>query len=289
MSTIDVEWDPFPLTAAEGGPVKSDEVPEVEAPVEEATQASRHKPVMRLSMIPTGRKMVVPLDMHQYLTEIKQTDYAPPGWVSAKGNAVGTKSSWPLCPPIEAGQKAMVLDTWGTPRIVTVTGMHEGEIEATFGTIPLRCRAWLAVTDEAPLSTPPGQREDRLTEEQAKALEEEIDTWSKFLGYRAEKHRWCETFEDILREMDIKPWRPGFKKVTLQVHTRVPADAMKPVVAERVGGEATAQDVEVTFLVDLEDIDRETYANGRWSALLAEKGYKNISQIYVHSKEPMQA
>lgn len=284
----DTEWNPFgpPLTAAEGAPP-----PVVTEAVTTPTTEPVHRPALRLADVPLDRRaVVVPTKKAmKNLLKIEDTAYAPPFWVGEGGEATTDKTDLPLCPPIEVGGKAMVLDDWKKPKVVEVTGMHEGQIEALYGTVPIRCKAWLAVNDKAVIDSPLNQRPGRLSDEEAAALEAEIMEWSKFLGYRAEKHRWCETFESILMDMGIEPWRPGFKSVTLQVYTELPAAAVKDALAERMGGEIKAERMTAVGYVDIEDVSREDFKSSRFTEYLKAKGFnvKNITQIYVHAKEPM--
>lgn len=291
MSAIDTEWDPFPLTAAEGAPIKSDEAPEVEAVAEEVTTPKEpHAPTFRyVNMPPSYRIGAVPEALRQFMVEEEATGYTPPFYVDRGGSTKSAMRPIPGCPPIEPDGKALVFDDWGNPRVIKVTGIHNGEIRGMLGSIEIQCQAWIAMKPEAPLTVIVDPKAPaRLTDEEAAALEAEINEWSKFLGWRADKYGWCGTFENILRDMGVEPWRPGFKTVTLQVDVRLDAKDIDAALVEKIGGKAEVRSATVASQIVLTDVSREDYENSRWLTLLEKAGYKNMtSSIRVLAKEAM--
>lgn len=261
--------------------------PEAMVQAEEVTQPpAPHAPTFNYAdMKPPYRTGAVPEALRPFLIEAVAEGYTPPFYVNRTGTTRSALAVVPGCPPIAPGGKALVFDDWGKPRVITVTGMHEGEIRGMFGSIPLQCRAWVAMSDEAPLTAAEGDdAPNRLTNEEADALEAELGEWAKFLGWRAEKYGWCGTFENILRDVGVKPWRPGFKTVTLLAEVRI--DAKEIALAEKIGGESEVRSVMATTLITLKDVSREDYENGQWTPLLEKAGYKNIAGNFrVHSKE----
>lgn len=252
---------------------------------EVTTPTVTHAPTFNYAdMKPPYRTKAVPEALLPFLIEATAEGYTPPFYVNRAGTTRAAEAVVPGCPPIEPGGKALVFDDWGKPRVITVTGMHEGEIRGMFGSIPLQCRAWVAMSDEAPLTAAEGNAPNRLTDEEADALEAELGEWAKFLGWRAEEYGWCGTFENILRDVGVTPWRPGFKTVTLLAEVRI--DAKEIALAEKIGGESEVRSVMATTLITLKDVSREDYENSRWTPLLEKAGYKNIAGNFrVHSKE----
>lgn len=292
MSAIDTEWDPFPLTAAEGAPIKSDEAPEVEAVAEEVTTPKEpHAPTFRYTNMPPSYRIgAVPEALRQFMIEDVATEYTPPFYVDRGGSTKSALRPIPGCPPIEPGGKALVFDDWGSPKVIEVTGMttHGTEIRGMLGTTPVQYQAWIAMKPEAPLTevadpTAPA----RLTDEEAAAVEAEIMEWSKFLGWRADKYGWCGTFENILNDMGVTPWRPGFKTVTLEVNVRLNNAELGKAVVEKIGGEAEVRSAVVSTQVVIKDVSRDDYDNSRWTPLLEKAGYKNFTVNRVLAKEAM--
>lgn len=293
METDDLtatDWSPFgsDVTAPiDTAPVEA--TPTETPPVEEVTEPAPHAPSFDYAEMPAAhRKGAVPEALRQFLVEATATDYTPPFWVDRGGATRGTVQSHPGCPPIAIGGKALVLDDWGNPLVIQVTGMRGGEITGMLGDTEIQCKAWVALTDEAPLTVAPeADGPKRLTDEEADALDAEFHEWVKFLGWRADKYGWCGTFENILKGMGIKPWRPGFKVVTLQVDVTVESKDLASLVKDRIGGEAKVNSATINTLITLKDIDRDTFDNGQWQPLLEKAGYTNVRNIYVHSKEAM--
>lgn len=274
-------WPSFDATADPRG--NAPEPP----PAEEVTPPpAPHAPAFSYADFKTSyRTGAVPEALRPFMMEAEAQGYTPPFYVNRAGTTRAAHAVIPGCPPIEPGGKALVFDDWGNPRVIEVTGMHDGEIRGMLGTTPVQCRAWIAMSPQAPLTVlPETERPNRLTAEEADALDAEFFEWSKYLGWRAEKYGWCNTFERILQNLGIKPWRPGFKSVTLSVDVLI--DAKDVALTEKIGGEAEVRQVRATTLITLKDVSREDYENGRWSALLQGAGYKNLTgNIGVFSKE----
>lgn len=285
---VDTQWDPFPQPAdMAAAPAEKDKV---ETVAEEVTPPKpTHMPTFEYSQMPPSYRVgAVPESLRPFMVEATATDYTPPFYVNRGGTTRSTTNPIPGCPPIEPGDKALVFDDWGKPRVIEVTGMHGGEIRGMLGSTPVQCRAWIAMSAEAPLTVVEKPDPARLTDEQAEALEAEIMEWSKFLGWRADKYQWCGTFENILNDMGVTPWRPGFKTVTLQVDVRLDAKDIDAALAEKIGGKAEVRSATISSQVVLMDVSREDYENSRWTPLLKKAGYKNFTEnIRVLAKEAM--
>jgi hypothetical protein len=254
-----------------------------------APESPPHAPTFNYANFPANHRVgAVPENLLPFLIEATAEGWTPPFYVSRTGKTRAAVNPIPGCPPIEPGGKALVFDDWGKPRVIEVTGMHEGEIRGMLGSIPLQCQAWVAMSAEAPLTaTDVAVRPDRLTEEEATALEAELFEWSKFLGHYAEKYGWCSTFESILRDVGVQPWRPGFESVTLEMSVNLDKEKASELVNESMGGEATLNSVMATTRVTLKDVSRQDYDAGRWDPLLKAAGYKNYvhGSVYVISKK----
>lgn len=251
-----------------------------------------HSPAFNYSEMDANyRSSAVPAALLPFLIEAKPEGYTPPFYVNRGGTTRASVNPIPGCPPIEPGGKALVFDDWGNPKVIEVTGMFDGEIRGMLGTIPVQYRAWVAMKDEAPLTVMPDEPEaPRLTDEEADALEAELLAWSKFLGARADKHGWCGTFENILRDMGMKPWRPGYEWVMLAIDVPLDAKEQKGVaLAKKVGGEVEVASITATAKVKILDVSREDYDNSRWDALLKAAGYKNYRNIRVHDMKKVTA
>lgn len=249
-----------------------------------------HAPTFNYADYPAPyRVSAVPEALRPFMVEATAEGYTPPFYVNRGGNTRSAINPIPGCPPIEPGGKALVFDDWGNPKVIAVTGMHGGEIRGMLGATPVQYQAWIAMQDEAPLTVI--EQIDgpaRLTDEEADALDAELFEWSKFLGARAAKYNWCGTFENILNDVGVKPWRPGFKWVELQIQVKIDAKDVDSLLTEKIGGESKVHNVVATTMVRLNDVSREDYDNGRWRPLLEKAGYKNVgSQIYVNAKEAM--
>lgn len=290
---FDTAWgaDPSANTEAQPPEAEAAEVtaeaeaaaPEVEAPI-----ATPHKPSLRRADVPMAHRIgFVPDKWRKHLIEYPETDYAPPFWVSDEGSVTTAKTTIPMCPPLKAGDKALVLDDWGNPRVITVTEMQGGEIIGHSGMHHLMCKAWVALNAEAPI--PEGQKPNEsglMSEIEAAAVEKELNDWARFLGVRAEKYGWCSTFESILQQVGVTPWRPGYKTVTLQFQTTVDAkDLLSKKAKEAIGGDGEVKTATITLHHTLKDVSRTAFNNGDFRPLLQKAGYKNPSNIYVHAKE----
>lgn len=286
-------WPSFAETVADTmGNSPAPDIPVVTEKAETVTvpevPAEPHLPTFNYGDMATKyRSGAVPEELRPFMIEAKPEGYTPPFYVNRAGTTRAAEAVIPGCPPIEPGGKALVFDDWGNPKVVVVTAMHEGEIRASHGGIPVQYRAWIAMSDAAPVMEVPSVVDPkRLTDEEADALEAELFEWSKFLGVRADKYNWCGTFENILKDVGVKPWRPGFESVTLQVETRLDSKDVQSLLAEKVGGETEVKSVMVNTFITINDVSREDYDNGRWQQLLQAAGYKNITGgIYVHSKK----
>lgn len=290
MNAIALEWpDVQPPEADEAD--KAAEVaaeaeaaaPEVEVPV-----VPPHKPSLRRVDVPLGyRTGFVPDKWREHLVEYPETDYAPPFWISGDGSVTTAKTIIPMCPPLKAGDKALVLDDWGNPRVITVTEMLGGEIIGQTGMHHIMCKAWVALKADTPI--PEGQKPDEsglMSEIEAAAVEKELNDWARFLGIRAEKYGWCSTFESILQQVGVTPWRPGYKTVTLQFTTTIDAkDLLSKKAKEAIGGDGEVKTATITLHHTLKDVSRATFNNGDFRPLLRKAGYKNPGNIYVHAKE----
>lgn len=257
--------------------------PEVEVPV-----VPPHRPVLRRADVPAGHRTdFVKAKWREHLVEYAETDYAPPFWISDEGHVTTTKTTIPMCPPLKAGDKALVFDDWGSPRVITVTEMLGGEIIGHSGMHHLMCKAWVALKADTPI--PEGQKPNEsglMSEIEAAAVEKELNDWARFLGVRAEKYGWCSTFESILQQVGVTPWRPGYKTVTLQFTTTVDAkDLLSKKAKEAIGGDGEVKAATITLHHTLKDVSRATFNNGDFRPLLRKAGYKNPSNIYVHAKE----
>lgn len=286
-ATDEIRWDIRPPESITTEPapepvVASDEAVAAEVPVEP------HAPTFNYADYPVSYRVgAVPEALRPFMIEAAPTDYTPPFYVNRGGATRSSINPIPGCPPIAPGSKALVFDDWGNPKVIAVTGMHGGEIRGTLGDVPVQYRAWIAMKDEAPLTVPETvEAPARLTDEEADALDAELFEWSKFLGARAAKYNWCGTFENILNDVGVKPWRPGFNWVELQIDVRLDADDLD--LAEKIGGESKVKTIIASTIVKITDVSREDYDNGRWKPLLEKAGYKNITgSIYVHNKEAM--
>lgn len=279
----DTQWDPFPQPADMAAAPTEAAAPEVEVPI-----TPPYRPVLLRADVPAlSRHGFLPNLWREHLVEFPETDYAPPFWVSDEGAVTTAKTTVPMCPPLKAGDKALVMDDWANPRVITVTEMVGGEITGQSGMHHLMCKAWVALKADAPI--PEGQNSDEsglMSEIEAAAVEKELTDWSRFLGARAEKYGWCSTFETILERVGVKPWRPGFKTVTLQFQTTVNVkDLLSKKVLEAIGGDGEVQEAIVTVRHTLKDVDRATYKAGDFAPLLREAGYTKPNNIYVHAKE----
>lgn len=277
------EAQPPEAAAAEVAAEAEPAAPKIEEPA-----APPHRPSLRRADVPaTHRTNFVPDKWRKHLIEYPETDYAPPFWVSDGGTVTTDKTTIPMCPPLKAGDKALVLDDWGSPRVITVTEMLGGEIIGNSGVHHLMCKAWVALKADTPI--PEGQKPNEsglMSEIEAAAVEKELDEWARFLGVRAEKYGWCSTFESILEQVGVKPWRPGFKTVTLQFQTTINVkDLLSKEVKEAIGGDGEAQNAYITMLHTLKDVSRATFQAGDFRRLLKKAGYKSPANIYVHAKE----
>lgn len=275
MIEQDTEW-PF-------GPLVTEAAPEV----------ATHTPPLRWADVPANRR-VIPMSVRHdgHFVASEPQGYTPPFWVGMDGMTLTSETGvYPGCPPMQAGQKALMLDDWSAPKVITVTEMRESQVVGMLGDLPVMSRAWVALEDEATLSAGPlAQAPGSLTDEEADALDKEFEAWARYLGVRAEKYGWCGTFENILGEVGIKPWRPGFKTVTLRVTSQVdPTEELSKAFTESIGGEAKAVTTRMNLLITLKDVTRDQYNAGTWTALLNAAGYRNFSDIYIHSKEVEEA
>lgn len=261
----------------------------------DASTSGQHSPLRVWDNIPRHQRYVPQhSNWIDHLAEVTVEGWTPPLWLDEnKSDLKHRAGKYPVSPPMEAGQKALVLDDWGnTPKVVEVVGLHNNHLVAKYGAATLYATSWLALTDDAVLSggiAGAGPRKDALTEEEAAALDAEFEAWSHFLGYRAHKYGWCGTFENILKGVGIEPWRPGFKTVTLSVQTTLePSDEMKALIAKSMGGDVKFDGSRVTTQVVLADVSRADYNGARWDSLLTKAGYKNFSQVRVLDNEPME-
>lgn len=294
---FDTAWGADPSANTEAQPPEADAAdkaaevaaeaeaaaPEVEVPV-----VPPHKPSLRRVDVPMAHRTgFVPDKWRKHLVEYPETDYAPPFWVSDAGHVTTDKTTIPMCPPLKAGDKALVLDDWGSPRVITVTEMLGGEIIGQTGMHHIMCKAWVALKADTPI--PEGQKPDEsglMSEIEAAAVEKELNEWARFLGVRADKYGWCSTFESILQQVGVTPWRPGFKTVTVQFQTTINAkDLLSKKVKEAIGGDGEVQTAYITVHHTLKNVDRTTFDRADFAPLLREAGYKSPSNIYVHAKE----
>lgn len=287
---FDTAWGADPSANTEIQPPEADAAEaEAAAPeVEEEPAAPPHKPVLRRADVPMAHRTgFVPDKWRKHLIEYPETDYAPPFWVSEDGHVTTAKTTIPMCPPLKAGDKALVMDDWGHPRVITVTEMQGGEITGQTGVHHIMCKAWVALKADTPI--PKGQKPNEsglMSEIEAAAVEKELNDWARFLGVRAEKYGWCSTFESILQQVGVTPWRPGYKTVTLQFTTTVDAkDLISDKTKEAIGGDGEVKTATITLHHTLKDVSRVTFNNGDFRPLLRKAGYKNPGNIYVHAKE----
>lgn len=281
--SANTEAQPPEADAAEVAAEAEAAAPEVEVPV-----VPPHRPVLRRVEVPAAHRVgFVPDTWREHLIEYPETDYAPPFWVSDEGNVTTSKTTIPMCPPLKAGDMALVLDDWGNPRVITVADMVGGEITGQSGANHLMCKAWVALKADTPI--PDGQAPNEsglMSQIEAAAVEKELNEWARFLGVRAEKYGWCSTFESILEQVGVKPWRPGFKTVTLQFSTTLDAkELLSKKAKEAIGGDGEVQTATITMLHTLKNVDRATFRAGDFRPLLQKAGYKNPGNIYVHAKE----
>lgn len=291
---FDTAWgaDPSANTETEppeaGGATEVAAEAEAAAPEVEVPTVPPHRPSLRRADVPMGyRNGFVPEKWREHLVEYPETDYAPPFWISEDGHITTAKTTIPACPPLKAGDKALVFDDWGNPRVITVTEMLGGEVIGQSGAHHLMCKAWVALKAGTPI--PAGQKPDEsglMSEIEAAAVEKELNEWARFLGVRAEKYNWCTTFESILQQVGVTPWRPGYKTVTVQFQTTINAkDLLSKKVKEAIGGDGEVQTAYITVLHTLKNVDRATFQAGNFAPLLREAGYKSPANIYVHAKE----
>jgi hypothetical protein len=266
----EVTWDPFGGTTTTPATV----------PV--------HRPAMVWENFRS--RFFTPMPTGNTFKEFDAVTWTPPFWVQEDRVTLNRRSGkYPGCPPMEAGQKALSIDDLYVPRVVEVVEIREGYLMAKYGDTVLQVRAWVALTDSATL-TPgprsPGNPDGALSEEEAAAVDAEFEAWSRFLGARAEKYNWCGTFENILNGVGVKPWRPGFKTVTLQVDVAIePDEALLKVLSAQAGGEIKPATARMQTHIVLKDVSREDFNGSRWKDLLSAAGYKNFSNIYVLEKE----
>ena len=257
-----------------------------------ASTTGPHRPHAVWAIIPAHKRALVRGEnWFEHLAEVKPEGWTPPFWVDENKIDLNRRSGkYPGSPPMEAGQKALVVDDWGSPgKVVEVVGMHDNHLVGKYGAATVYGTAWLALTDDAVLDdgiTGAAGPKNALTEEEAAALDAEFNEWARFLGARAEKYGWCGTFENILTEVGVKPWRPGFKSVTLTVRTELEAsDEVKAALVKAMGGEVTLATSRVDTNVVLTDVSRDDYNSSNWDSLLRKAGYKNFSNIRVTAKE----
>lgn len=290
---FETAWGADPSANTEAQPPEADAArvaaeAEAAAPEVEEPAAPPHKPSLRRADVPMAHRTgFVPDKWRKHLVEYPETDYAPPFWVSEDGHVTTAKTTIPMCPPLKAGDKALVMDDWGRPRVITVTEMLGGEIIGNSGLHHLMCKAWVALKADTPI--PEGQKPNEsglMSEIEAAAVEKELNDWARFLGVRAEKYGWCSTFESILQQVGVTPWRPGYKTVTLQFTTTVDAkDLISDKTKEAIGGDGEVKTATITLHHTLQDVSRATFNSGDFRPLLRKAGYKNPGNIYVHAKE----